>query len=515
MDFESLSGYNLRGLARKNVVLGKNGCGKSRLLKLTEQALRGRPDMGAVRYLSPERGGILQYEAGIEQNLTSNATWLAETRRQNQAGQFRQQSAAQFSRLERRILREIERTPQLRDDHSVTFDLTVDKINTLLDRVFLTRDDPAFRITDKATGTRAQPQDISSGESELVSLGIECLAFEKECHAGKFNLLLIDEPDVHLHPDLQARLARFLHELVAAGDFCVLIATHSTALLSALSECGDTHLAFMRFGDTDLQFAPVSDVHRRVLPVFGAHPLSNVFNQAPVLLVEGEDDERVWQQAVRSSGGRIKLYPCAVDGVGQLKPFEEEVASILAAVYDAASGYSLRDLDDDPSEIDDVVSVKRMRLGCREAENLLLADEVLAALGVTWDQLRSRIDGWLASNAEHPHHAAMKAFAGAGHDRRKGNLKPIRNDLVGLMGSNKPWEVIVGQALAALTTHTTNPSSTSLVTFLGPKACQYLLRLAPAAEGAEAATLAPTGNERLALVTGGEPSPSAGAPRLN
>jgi len=57
----------------------------------------------------------------------------------------------------------------------------------------------------------------------------------------------------------------------------------------------------MRPGDTDLQFAPIDDGLRKVLPVFGAHPLSNIFNQAPVLLLEGDDDERIWQQAVRSS----------------------------------------------------------------------------------------------------------------------------------------------------------------------------------------------------------------------
>ena len=38
MDLLDLRGYNLRGLARKNLVLGKNGCGKSRLLQKIEEA---------------------------------------------------------------------------------------------------------------------------------------------------------------------------------------------------------------------------------------------------------------------------------------------------------------------------------------------------------------------------------------------------------------------------------------------------------------------------------------------
>src|SRR5262245_4104410 len=126
MDFTNLNGYSLRGLSRKNVLLGKNGCGKSRLLKQCEEALRRNPEIGSVRYLSPERGGFIQYEANIEQNITSNLAWLADSRRQNQAGQFRQQSAAQFRRLELLTLREIERTPALRTDPKVTFDSTVE-----------------------------------------------------------------------------------------------------------------------------------------------------------------------------------------------------------------------------------------------------------------------------------------------------------------------------------------------------------------------------------------------------
>jgi energy-coupling factor transporter ATP-binding protein EcfA2 len=354
MDLLNCSGYNLRGLDAKNILLGKNGCGKSRLLKRLEEGLRSRDSAAVIRYLSPERGGLLQYEPGIEHNITSNISWLADTRRQNQAQQFRQQSAAQFRRLELLFLRELESTPAIRSDPSVVFDQIVSRVNGLLDRVRIERGDPSFKLFDRTSNSPVQPNDISSGESELISLGIECLVFERECTAGRPNFLLIDEPDVHLHPDLQARFAHFIEELVSSGKFSLLIATHSTALLGAMSEDSRTRLAFMRFGETDITFAPVGDAHRKVLPVFGAHPLSNVFNQAPVLLVEGDDDERIWQQAIRSAGGAIKVYPCGVDGISELAVFEAEVAKILDAVYDNGIGYSLRDRDAGPTEINDL-----------------------------------------------------------------------------------------------------------------------------------------------------------------
>ena len=169
------------------------------------------------------------------------------------------------------------------------------------------------------------------------------------------------------------------------------------------------------------------------------------------------------------------MYPCSVDGVSQLSSFEQEVATILDAVYDEATAFSIRDRDTDPGELNNTGPVLRMRLDCREAENLLLTDEVLASAGTDWVTLESRVKNWLENNLEHPHYSAMRAFADSGFNRKTADIKDVRNDLVGLMGSNKPWEVIVGQAIASLEGQ--NPGSESLSAFLGPAVCKRILHL--------------------------------------
>jgi predicted ATP-dependent endonuclease of OLD family len=70
-----------------------------------------------------------------------------------------------------------------------------------------------FKIFSKATENEIQPAEISSGEAELISLGIEASAFAQELDVEKANYLFLDEPDVHLHPDLQDRLVKFLTDL--------------------------------------------------------------------------------------------------------------------------------------------------------------------------------------------------------------------------------------------------------------------------------------------------------------
>lgn len=480
MDINNVNGYTLKNLNKINILLGKNGCGKSYLLRQVESGLSSKTDIfGKTKYITPERGGSLIYEAGIEQNTILDPSWLSDTRRKNQFNQFRQQSVAQFRKLETIVLREIEN--EKRGEKEYSFDNYIDEINSLLDRIYIKRGDIkkgeiSFKIFQRDNDNETSPDAVSSGESELISLGIEGLIFSKELVLGKENILFLDEPDVHLHPDLQFRLMQFLTRLLDKNDFKILIATHSTAILGALEFYKNTHIAFMGFFQKDIEFSPISDVYRKILPVFGAHPLSNIFNEAPVLLLEGEDDERIWQQAVRTSRGSIRIYPCACGDINKLNEFEEETKKIISAVYDNAKAYSLRDRDDSDEPIDDLPPVIRMKLSCRSAENLLLSNEVLDNFNLNWDELKKKINGWIEKNTEHSHYSAMQKFKEGDYDRKNADLKEIRNDLMGIIGSPKPWEVIVGQVVASLNWNEQTDFSKEggIYNFLGEKVVKNL-----------------------------------------
>lgn len=155
---------------------------------------------------------------------------------------------------------------------------------------------------------------------------------------------------------------------------------------------------------------------------------------------------------------------------------EAEVNNIIEAVYDDAKAYSLRDRGLQPEAINDVGHVIRMRLGCRAAENLMLADETLALAGMSWPTLQERITQWAAANGQHQYHADVRAFIEQGFNRKRHDLKTIRNVLIGLF-SNKPWEVLVGQAIAQLALNDGPAAPNSLRDYLGPKVCVRLLKL--------------------------------------
>ena len=222
--------YNLTGLSKINILLGKNGCGKSTLLKKIDQFFPN-DTKGEINYVTPERGGSLKYNSGVEQNDADNAGWTKGQKNQNQWDSFKNYSVTQYRRLEILSLREIEKHHELRQNLSFTFDTIIEKINNLLSNIKIVRTAKGdFEIFNKETNEKIDAEKISSGESELISLSIECLTFEKSCDPSKQNILLLDEPDVHLHPDLQANFIDFLIELVNTNKFIAIIATHNEIL---------------------------------------------------------------------------------------------------------------------------------------------------------------------------------------------------------------------------------------------------------------------------------------------
>ncbi|MBA3706207.1 MAG: hypothetical protein H0W84_10000, partial [Bacteroidetes bacterium] len=250
---------------------------------------------------------------------------------------------------------------------------------------------------------------------------------------------------------------------------------HSTAILGALMNFPDSRFAILTNESIEASFKPLNETYRNILPIFGAHPLSNLFNQNPILLVEGDDDVRIWQQVIRTTNGEIKFYPCSVGGVDHMNEHETSVIEIIKGVYDDAKAFSLRDKDDSSENIDDILPLIRFKLSCRAAENLFLTDEVLSSLDTTWDTLQLDIEKWLVSYPEHQYFSTMEAFKKSNYDRKEFDLKDARNILIGLVTS-KPWEVAVGQVIGKLVLKQLplNFNINKLCNYLGNKLTNHL-----------------------------------------
>ena len=329
---------------------------------------------------------------------------------------------------------------------------------------------------------------LSSGENELLCLVIECMWFAEEASTNenkdKYCLLLLDEPDVHLHPDAQIKFIKFLQELAdRAKNLKFIIATHSLTILNAGINNADYKFAFMQNQEKSITFNSIIPEYEKILPSFGIHPLSQVFNQKPILIVDGEDDERIWVQAVRSSLGKINVYPCPrsypYEADFKHNEFDEIVNKICLSLYENSKAYSLRDGDKNIGEnIDDLEKVIRMRLNCYSAENLVLTDELLQKQQLTFETLKNKLDYWISSEdhkdkpEQHEKLSIMKEFKNSDYDRRCFKIKDITNLIVGsIMNCTRSWETLVGQTIANIKWNesTDFKNDGSILCFLGEK----------------------------------------------
>ncbi|MBW4935930.1 ATP-dependent nuclease [Marinobacter sp. F4206] len=453
--------------AKFTVLLGKNGSGKSTLLRKIDSS-----GNFSTKYITPERGGTLKYEPGVEHNISNNPNWLRDTRRKNRTENFRQQSTAQFRNLEVMVLREIEKDLSKRKDENYTFDTTINYINELLPNINLKRSDRGFEISNDQDEA-VDENNISSGESELIALSIEVLVFSRSTQDNK--VLLLDEPDVHLHPDLQHKFVEFVEKIATEFNFRVVLATHSTAIVGAFKEGADLQIVpITEKNQNEFSFFKYDPVCHEILPVFGAHPLSSHFNKTPILLVEGEDDKRVFEQIARSSQGAIRYYPCVVGSVDEMNKWENWLNTFLPSIYDDPKAFSIRDLDDSSqSDINDIGFVRRTRLNCYAIENILLTNECLLKHGYNPEDFCLKIGQWVDLNPEHQTTKTLINLRDNFDQRRTRKIKDVRNVILALLGTAKPWEVLVGQ-LIATELQASGTDENSLRTYLGDKVVETL-----------------------------------------
>lgn len=214
----------------------------------------------------------------------------------------------------------------------------------------------------------------------------------------------------------------------------------------------------------------VGDFLGEILPIFGANPLSNVFAEKPIMLVEGDDDLRIWEQVTRSTKGKFNFQPCAVDGKPNFQIRETELEQILSSLYDSARAYSVRDGDGIVEQLTDTPCVARIRLRCREVENLLLSDEVIEHCGLTWAEVEKRCEEYIEKKPDSPTGDALILFRDGGYDRINAKLERIRTTLPDLLEKDWSWEVLIGKVIAdAILNNKFKASNTSLKAMFGEK----------------------------------------------
>ncbi len=407
IDNNNLSITDSFDLPQYTILVWKNNSGKSHLLrslaikiesKITPRTWNndqyGYQKLKA-RYVTPERWWYFQREATLEDKNAKEKYSQDRSKVVNQSSDFIQDAVSAFNGLFNRIRRPWTRLGNNLDNELI--DYLNNKITGVVFRLS-TQDDHAwwynFIINDSTT--KPIPDHLSSWTIQIISLMMYVLDFVYSWQYEEDAVLLIDEPDVHIHPDLQIEFINFLISVTKDTSHKVIIATHSSSIIAWFENQENTFLATRKANE--LKFIPINNELKSILPALWTHSLSYVFNKAPLLLLEWEDDIMVWQYAIRKSWWKIRFHLVEVAWLGGFGLYESLVNEISTQLFDRPLVYEIRDRDVDSSwnlhtqELNDIWVIKRCKLYCRKIENLILSNEVLNQLGVeSWEVAQSKL----------------------------------------------------------------------------------------------------------------------------
>jgi energy-coupling factor transporter ATP-binding protein EcfA2 len=433
--------WSIRNLNAVNILLGRNGSGKSQLLRSLRDA-----SPASSHYVVPERTGEINFEPGLMVEV-GDPTHRRNRSVGNFSSNYRQEVVtriqAYYTKRGTKRIGEINHDP---DQLLQTLGLMLPDFTVRVKSV-----SPFYelqRVKDGSSVTSVSA--LSSGESQLLSLGMDILTIVGMWELDRIErrVLIVDEPDAHIHPDLQIKFADFLCHIEREFQVQIFVATHSTTLLSALGQFAGSNLSvlYMNPERMDLIGEAFSDVVRELSSLLGGHLLMGPLFAAPVLLVEGDDDYRVWIQVARSGHVNLCVLPCNGE---EIKRYQRSIERMFTALSENAELRGIALLDGDkslptPQPGNLQRYVRFARLECHETENLYLTDEVLAELGLTWPLAVEKL---LASADQFgSKESAIRLLAEA--DRRTVDVKLVINEVAQILDpKGLVWTVRLGKTI--------------------------------------------------------------------
>lgn len=245
------------------------------------------------------------------------------------------------------------------------------------------------RLYYEADGQRFQLDTLSSGEREVVNI-----VFDFILRNPSHSIVIFDEPELHLHPELSYRLLQTLQTVGEQNQF--IFCTHSPEIITASLDNSVVFISPPKDPPQN-QAIPVreDDETHQALQLLG-QSIGIVALGRRIVLVEGADtslDKQLYGSILKNRYPKLVLVPSG--GKHVIQSFETVVASILNKTIWGVEFFMLCDRDAAPVNLDPAKvqqgSNGRLRILPRyHLENYFLDERVLAEVfklmepGETW-----------------------------------------------------------------------------------------------------------------------------------
>ena len=153
-----------------------------------------------------------------------------------------------------------------------------------------------FRFCDiKNNRNLGDINSLSAGEKSIIHLILE--AYGRDDVNG--GLVIIDEPEIHLHYQFQFEYLKILEKLAEEQHIQYVIVTHSEGFISNKT-IGYVKRFSLDEGRNSVVYAPkTTEVQRELMKILNNTQAARVLFLDKVLLVEGQDDEYFFRDVVK------------------------------------------------------------------------------------------------------------------------------------------------------------------------------------------------------------------------
>lgn len=258
------------------IFVGTNASGKTQTLKKIRDIMRNEVGSNKVRYLSSNRiGNMEQYRSKINQYTYTTDNYTFGDQATKRARLQIETACGDFFAM---------------DERKDVFIKVSERLSVLFNRnIFIRWDAGQMKVFLGKTDSE-QEYSVAAEASGLVNvISILAALFDESVE-----VLLIDEPEVSLHPQLQSYLLREMKNVVKKYNKTIIISTHSAEMIELNKASDLCNYIFFRKNTLPKQISPdASELNSVKLKEFLLR-MSLIYNEGffakKVLLIEGSSD---------------------------------------------------------------------------------------------------------------------------------------------------------------------------------------------------------------------------------
>lgn len=152
-----------------------------------------------------------------------------------------------------------------------------------------------------ADGSHINPSDLSSGQKGILHFIFTIYGFDL-----KHGVVIIDEPELHLHPQMQLEYLKIIEDVRRKFDIQFILVTHSPIFVNQSTINHVCRFTFKK-GTTQIIIPSIEESEKNLTRILDLTNSAKIFFVNKAILVEGETDEyffRFLLDQIQATGGQ-------------------------------------------------------------------------------------------------------------------------------------------------------------------------------------------------------------------